>query len=76
MSPVEFRGKAFHCPLLFSKTIKGRSVREAFKDTSIKNEQYKGRNTLGDGGWATIGSREYLDDHVSKKVTNWINDIA
>ena len=25
---------------------------------------------------AEIGSREYLEEYVSEKVTNWINDIA
>ena len=47
------------------------SVREAFKDTSI-NVTVQGQKHLG----AAIGSREYLEEYVSEKVTNWINDIA
>jgi len=39
--------------------------------TSI-NVTVQGQKHLG----AVIGSREYLEEYVSEKVTNWINDIA
>ena len=39
--------------------------------TSI-NVTVQGQKHLG----AVIGSRVYLEEYVSEKVTNWINDIA
>ena len=56
---------------IIAKPAKEESVREAFKDTSI-NVTVKGQKYLG----AAIGSREHLEEYVSEKVTNWINDIA
>ena len=56
---------------IIAKPAKEESVREAFKDTSI-NVTVQGQKHLG----AAIGSREYLEEYVSEKVTNWINDIA
>ena len=56
---------------IIAKPAKEESVREAFKDTSI-NVAVQGQKHLG----AVIGSREYLEEYVSGKVTNWINDIA
>ena len=56
---------------IIAKPAKEESVREAFKDTSI-NVIVQGQKHLG----AAIGSREYLEEYVSEKVTDWINDIA
>ena len=56
---------------IIAKPAKEESVREAFKDTSI-NVTVQGQKHLG----AAIGSREYLEEYVREKVTNWINDIA
>ena len=56
---------------IIAKPAKEESVRKAFKDTSI-NVTVQGQKHLG----AAIGSREYLEEYVSEKVTNWINDIA
>ena len=56
---------------IIAKPAKEESVREAFKDTSI-NVTVQGQKHLG----AAIGSREYLEEYFSEKVTNWINDIA
>ena len=36
------------------------------------NVTVQGQKHLG----APVGSREYLEEYVSEKVTNWINDIA
>ena len=57
--------------LIIPKPAEEESVRDAFKDTSI-NVTVQGQKHLG----AAIGSREYLEEYVSEKVTNWINDIA
>ena len=54
-----------------AKSAKKESVWEAFKDTSI-NVTVQGQKHLR----AAIGSREYLDEYVSEKLTNWINGIA
>ena len=56
---------------IIAKPAKEESVREAFKDTSI-NVTVQGQRHHG----AAIGSREYLEEYVTEKVTNWINDIA
>ena len=56
---------------IIAKPAKEESVREAFKDTSI-NVTVQGQKHLG----AAIGSREYLEEYVSKEVPSWINDIA
>ena len=50
---------------IVAKPAKEESVREAFKDTSI-NVTVQGQKHLG----ASIGSREYLEEYVSEKVTN------
>ena len=54
-----------------AKPAEEESVMEAFKDTSI-NVRVEGQKHLG----AAIGSREYLKEYFSEKLTNWINDIA
>ena len=56
---------------IIAKPAKEESVREAFKATSII-VTVQGQKHLG----AAIGSREHLEEYVSKKVSNWINDIA
>ena len=56
---------------IIAKPAKKESVREAFKDMSITVTVHEPKH-LG----AAIGSRGYLEEYVSKKVTNWINDIA
>ena len=53
------------------KPAKEGSVREAFKDTTI-NVTVQGQKHPK----APTGSREYLEEYVSEKVTNWVNDIA
>ena len=55
---------------IIAKPAKEESVREALKDTSI-NVTVQGQKHLG----AAIGSKGYLEEHVSQKVTNWIKDI-
>ena len=56
---------------IIAKPAKEESFSEAFKDTSI-NVTVQGQKHLG----TVIGSREYLEEYVSEKETNWINDIA
>ena len=56
---------------IIAKPAKEESVREAFKDASI-NVTVQGQKHHG----AAIGSREYLEEYVSEKGANWINDIA
>ena len=56
---------------IIAKPAKEESVREAFKDTSI-NVTVQGQKHLG----AARGSKEYLEEYVSEKVINWINEIA
>ena len=46
-------------------------VEEAFKETAI-NETVQGQRHLG----AAIGSREYVEEYVNNKVTNWISEIT
>ena len=56
---------------IIAQPAKEESVREAFKDRSI-NVTIQGQKHLG----AAIGSKEYLEEYVSEKVINWINEIA
>ena len=56
---------------IIAKPAKEESVREASKDATI-NVTVQGQKLLG----AAIGSRKCLEEYVSEKVTNWINDIA
>ena len=42
-----------------------------FKDTAV-NVTVQGQKHLG----AVIGSREYLEEYVSEKVTNWISEVT
>ena len=56
---------------IVAKPAKEESVRKAFKNTSI-NVTVQGQKDLG----AATGSRECLEEYVSEKVTNWINDVA
>ena len=49
---------------------KEESVRDVFKETAI-NVTVPGQKHLG----ALIGSREYLEEYVSEKVSNWINEV-
>ena len=46
-------------------------MKEVFKDTAI-NVTVEGQKHLG----AVIGSREYLEEYVSEKVTNWVSEIT
>jgi len=46
-------------------------VKEVFKDTAV-NVTVEGQKHLG----AVIGSREYLEEYVSEKVTNWVREIT
>jgi len=54
-----------------SKPDKEASVKEVFKDTAV-NVTVEGQKHLG----AVIGSREYLEEYVSEKVTNWVSKIT
>ena len=56
---------------IIAKPAKEESVGEAFKETSI-NVTVQGQKHLG----AATGSREHLEEYVSKRVSTWINDIA
>ena len=42
-----------------------------FKDTAV-NVTVQGQKHLG----AVIGSREYLEEYVSEKVTNWVSEVS
>ena len=42
-----------------------------FKDTAV-NVTVEGQKHLG----AVIGSREYLEEYVSEKVTNWVSEVT
>ena len=46
-------------------------MKEAFKETAI-NVTVQGQRHLG----AVIGSREYVEEYVNDKVTNWISKIT
>ena len=53
---------------IIAKPANEESVGEAFKETSI-NVTVQGQKHLG----AETGSREHLEEYVSKKVSSWIN---
>ena len=46
-------------------------MKAAFKETAI-NVTVQGQRHLG----AVIGSREYVEEYVNDKVTNWISKIT
>ena len=46
-------------------------MKEVFKDTAV-NVTVEGQKHLG----AVIGSREYLEEYVIEKVTNWVSEIT
>ena len=46
-------------------------MKEVFKDTT-DNVTVEGQKHLG----TVIGSREYLEEYVSEKVTNWVSEIT
>ncbi|KAK3745771.1 hypothetical protein QZH41_004926 [Actinostola sp. cb2023] len=56
---------------LIVKPEKEENARDAFKETAI-NVTTQGQTHLG----AVVGSRSYLDEYVSKKVENWVNEIT
>ena len=56
---------------IIAKPAKEENVREVFKETSI-NVTVQGQKHLG----AAIGSREYLEEYVSEKVSNWVHEVA
>ena len=53
------------------KPEKEESVREAFRRTAIKVTVH-GQKHLG----AAQGSREYLEEYVNEKVSNWVNEVT
>ena len=53
------------------KPEKEESVREAFRRTAIKVTVH-GQKHLG----AALGSREYLEEYVNEKVSNWVNEVT
>jgi len=56
---------------IISKADKEASVKEVFKDTAV-NVTIQGQKHLG----AVIGSRKYLEECVSEKVTNWVSEVT
>ena len=56
---------------IISKKDKEESVKQVFKDTAV-NVTVQGQKHLG----AVIGSREYLVEYVSEKVTNWVGEVT
>ena len=56
---------------IISKADKEASVKEVFKDTAV-NVTVQGQKHLG----AVIGSRKYLQEYVSEKVTNWVSEVT
>ena len=46
-------------------------MKDAFKEIAI-NVTVPGQRHLG----AVIGSREYVEEYVNDKVTNWISEIT
>ena len=56
---------------IIAKPDKEEDVRAAFKDTAV-NVTVEGKKHLG----AVIGSREYLEEYISEKVANWVNEVA
>jgi len=56
---------------IIAKPAKEQNVREVFKETSI-NVTVQGQKHIG----AVLGSPEYLEEYVSKKVSNWVNEVA
>ena len=53
------------------KKDKEESVKQVFKDTAI-NVTVQGQKHMG----AVIGSREYLEEYASEKVTNWVGEVT
>lgn len=62
--------KAKKCWVI-TKPDKEDLVKEAFKETAV-NVTTQGQKHLG----AAIGSREYVEDYVSDKVSNWISEVT
>ena len=56
---------------IIAEPAKEENVREVFKETSI-NVTVQGQKHLG----AVLGSGEYLEEYVSEKVSNWVNEVA
>lgn len=56
---------------IITKPDRENIAREAFKETAI-NVTVHGQRHLG----AAIGSREYVEEYVNDKVTNWISEIT
>ena len=46
-------------------------MKEVFKDMAV-NVTVQGQKHLA----AVIGSREYLEEYVSEKVTNWVSKVT
>jgi len=57
--------------LEIAKPAKEENIREVFKETSI-NVTVQGQKHLG----AVLDSREYLEEYVSEKVSNWVKELA
>ena len=53
------------------KPDKEECAKEVFKETDIKIT-VEGKKYLG----AAIGSREYLDEYVSEKVSDWVSEVV
>lgn len=56
---------------IIAKPDKEERVKEVFKETDI-NITVEGKKHLG----AAIGSREYLDEYVSEKVSDWVSEVV
>ena len=55
---------------IIAKPDKKETVEEVFKETNI-NVTVEGKRHLG----VVIGSREYLDEYVSEKVSEWVGEV-
>ena len=56
---------------IIAKPDKKESVKEEFKETSIKIT-LEGKKNLN----AATGLREYLDEFFSDKVSDWVSEVA
>ena len=56
---------------IIAKSAKEESVKDVFKEASI-NVTVQGQKHLG----AVVGSREYSEEYVREKVSNWVNEVV
>ena len=56
---------------LSQREDKEESVKQVFKDSAV-NVTVQGQKHLN----AVISSREYLEEYISEKVTNWVGEVT